>query len=241
MNKIVFLLFITLSFSVQSRILYKCTENGKTTYQESECKNNKGIQEAVFIGASDENLENTVSNADSKLVAEIESSTPTHSTKIERDADGRIKRSESAKNDFKAENPCPANGNRSGSCSGYVIDHIKALACGGADAPSNMQWQSVRDAKTKDKWERDGCETSKNKTVAISKVTHDFDIKTNYDRDRSIRFFNSSSSGNSSGYSSSNSSSNSSSYPGSGTVYTGSRGGHYTLSPSGNKNYLPRK
>ncbi len=40
---------------------------------------------------------------------------------------------------------------------GYVIDHIVPLACGGADAPSNMQWQTVADAKAKDKWERKGC------------------------------------------------------------------------------------
>ena len=26
---------------------------------------------------------------------------------------------------------------------GYVIDHIIPLACGGKDAPENMQWQSV--------------------------------------------------------------------------------------------------
>jgi hypothetical protein len=40
---------------------------------------------------------------------------------------------------------------------GYVIDHIVPLACGGADAPSNMQWQTVAAAKAKDKWERKGC------------------------------------------------------------------------------------
>jgi hypothetical protein len=38
-----------------------------------------------------------------------------------------------------------------------VVDHIKPLACGGADAPSNMQWQSVTAAKAKDKVERKGC------------------------------------------------------------------------------------
>jgi len=40
---------------------------------------------------------------------------------------------------------------------GYVVDHVRPLACGGADAPSNMQWQTVTDAKAKDKWERAGC------------------------------------------------------------------------------------
>ena len=40
---------------------------------------------------------------------------------------------------------------------GYVIDHIVPLACRGADAPSNMQWQTVEAAKLKDKTERVGC------------------------------------------------------------------------------------
>ena len=60
-------------------------------------------------------------------------------------------RSLAAKNDFKYSNPCPSNGNNHGPCPGYVIDHITALACGGADAPSNMQWQSVAEGKAKDK------------------------------------------------------------------------------------------
>jgi hypothetical protein len=34
-----------------------------------------------------------------------------------------------------------------------VVDHIKALKRGGADDPSNMQWQTVEDAKAKDRWE----------------------------------------------------------------------------------------
>lgn len=72
-------------------------------------------------------------------------------------ADARIKRSQSAKVEFKQQNPCPATGARKGPCKGYVIDHINPLACGGADAPTNMQWQTVADAKAKDKWERKGC------------------------------------------------------------------------------------
>ena len=70
-----------------------------------------------------------------------------------RDADGRIHRSESAKNRFKRANPCPANGATRGACPGYVIDHVLPLVCGGADAPSNMQWQTVPEGKAKDRWE----------------------------------------------------------------------------------------
>jgi 5-methylcytosine-specific restriction endonuclease McrA len=69
----------------------------------------------------------------------------------------REKRSKAATDAFKRENPCPSTGRPSGACHGYVIDHIKPLACGGADAPSNMQWQTVAAAKAKDKWERKGC------------------------------------------------------------------------------------
>jgi hypothetical protein len=73
---------------------------------------------------------------------------------VQYDKNGKIKRSERAKNDFKHQQPCPANGNSSGSCPGYVIDHVKPLECGGADTPSNMQWQTVADGKAKDKTER---------------------------------------------------------------------------------------
>jgi hypothetical protein len=34
-----------------------------------------------------------------------------------------------------------------------VIDHIRPLKRGGADAPSNMQWQTTAAAKAKDKIE----------------------------------------------------------------------------------------
>ena len=72
-------------------------------------------------------------------------------------ADARIKGSQTAKVAFKQQHPCPASGATKGPCKGYVIDHIKPLACGGADAPSNMQWQTIAQAKAKDKWERKGC------------------------------------------------------------------------------------
>ena len=72
-------------------------------------------------------------------------------------SEARIKRSQGAKVEFKRERPCPHTGASKGPCKGWVIDHIKPLACGGADAASNMQWQTVADGKAKDKWERRGC------------------------------------------------------------------------------------
>ena len=54
---------------------------------------------------------------------------------------------------FQRANPCPSTGRPSGACPGYVVDHINALKRGGADDPSNMRWQTVEDAKAKDRWE----------------------------------------------------------------------------------------
>ena len=68
-----------------------------------------------------------------------------------------IKRSHAAVYQFKLMQPCPATQKARGACPGWVVDHIKPLACGGPDAPANMQWQTSKDAKEKDKWERRGC------------------------------------------------------------------------------------
>ena len=76
---------------------------------------------------------------------------------INTSAEAKQKRSYHPIKQFKLENPCPANGRYKGRCEGYVIDHIEALACGGLDSPKNMVWQTVKDAKAKDRWERTGC------------------------------------------------------------------------------------
>lgn len=58
---------------------------------------------------------------------------------------------------FVRENPCPETGQPRGPCPGYVVDHITPLCAGGADKPSNMQWQTVEAGKLKDKEERTRC------------------------------------------------------------------------------------
>ena len=58
---------------------------------------------------------------------------------------------------FRLAHPCPATGQAQGPCKGYVIDRIIPPLCGGADAPENMQWQTLAEAKEKDRWEKIGC------------------------------------------------------------------------------------
>ena len=72
---------------------------------------------------------------------------------IQRDPTGRIQRSSSARTEFIRKSPCPATGLSSGSCPGYIVDHIVPLKRGGPDTPNNMQWQTEAAAKAKDRWE----------------------------------------------------------------------------------------
>lgn len=46
---------------------------------------------------------------------------------------------------------------------GYVVDHIIPLACNGPDSVDNMQWQTIADAKAKDKVELKSCKVCKTK------------------------------------------------------------------------------
>lgn len=66
-------------------------------------------------------------------------------------------RSMAARAEFQRANPCPATGKARGACPGYVVDHVVPLCAGGADDPSNMQWQTREQAKVKDAFERRQC------------------------------------------------------------------------------------
>ncbi len=66
---------------------------------------------------------------------------------IPRNESGRIARSQSAKTEFKQQTGYPKGR------PGYVIDHIIPLKRGGCDYFRNMQWQTIEEAKEKDKWE----------------------------------------------------------------------------------------
>src|SRR2546429_7314585 len=55
---------------------------------------------------------------------------------------------------FMHGHPCPSTGKTKGRCPGFVVDHLRPLCAGGADRPTNMQWQTVAKAKNKDRLER---------------------------------------------------------------------------------------
>lgn len=62
---------------------------------------------------------------------------------IKRDAKGQILRRDDVLVAFKRIHPCPSTGKSTGACRGWALNHIIPLACGGADAVSNLQWSPV--------------------------------------------------------------------------------------------------
>lgn len=87
----------------------------------------------------------------SKISSKSSSNTEKHTHKATVAAHhghGHIKRSENAKHEFLKQTGHPKG------WKGHVVDHIVPLECGGADSPSNMQWQTTEAAKIKDKTER---------------------------------------------------------------------------------------
>jgi len=71
--------------------------------------------------------------------------------------DAKTFRSSSVRAEFQRQQPCPETGATKGKCPGYVVDHVIPLCAGGPDSPANMQWQTVQDAKAKDKLEWEQC------------------------------------------------------------------------------------
>jgi hypothetical protein len=73
---------------------------------------------------------------------------PKKSTVAQRTPNGKIRRSAAARTEFMKQTGYPKGRQ------GYVVDHIVPLECGGADVPSNMQWQTLQEARIKDRTER---------------------------------------------------------------------------------------
>ena len=74
---------------------------------------------------------------------------------------GKTHRDPAQRAAFMQQHPCPSTGKTKGRCPGYVVDHITPLCAGGADRPSNMQWQTKEDAKNKDRLEREQCKRTR--------------------------------------------------------------------------------
>jgi hypothetical protein len=66
-------------------------------------------------------------------------------------------RSRAVRAEFMREHPCPATSATQGACHGWIVDHVEPLCAGGQDAPANMQWQTVEEAKAKDRLEVARC------------------------------------------------------------------------------------
>ena len=63
-------------------------------------------------------------------------------------------RSRNERTAFQRSHPCPSTGNTRGACPGYVVDHRIPLVCCGPNNTANLQWQTTKDAKTKDRTEQ---------------------------------------------------------------------------------------
>lgn len=72
-------------------------------------------------------------------------------------AEAATKRSGKARMDFVRAVACPATGLHKLPCKGWIIDHVVPLCLGGPDKPANMQWQTVPDARAKDRIEKQQC------------------------------------------------------------------------------------
>ena len=68
-----------------------------------------------------------------------------------RDKNGKIARDKRVVKEFMVKTGYPSGRK------GYVVDHIIPLCACGLDHTSNLQWQTIEEAKKKDKEERKLC------------------------------------------------------------------------------------
>ena len=111
-------------------------------------------KDGTYVAPHYRNAPGTTSESTKSGSRGLQSPPRTHSSSgesLDRDSHGRIKRNEAAKDRFMRQTGHPHG------WPGHVVDHIVPLACGGADDPGNMQWQTTSEAKAKDKVERKGC------------------------------------------------------------------------------------
>jgi 5-methylcytosine-specific restriction endonuclease McrA len=78
-------------------------------------------------------------------------------------AESKPSRSAQQRATFIKNTTCPATGVTGKRCPGYVVDHVKPLCAGGSDHWSNMQWQTLAEAKKKDRQEAAECRALRRK------------------------------------------------------------------------------
>ena len=139
-RRVLIALVIALSFVVTPSV----SAGGQKTVHVKEYKK----QDGTVVKAHDRKPPESKTE---KVEKSKKESTAKEDAAVARDDRGHIKRSEAAKHAFEIQTGYPHGR------PGYVIDHRIPLACGGKDDPSNMQWQTVAEAKAKDKVERKGC------------------------------------------------------------------------------------
>jgi hypothetical protein len=130
--------------STHSRSSSKTTSTSKTDHVRSYTR-----KDGTVVKAYNRRPPGSKQYDSTNSVATVRSSAPTG---VMRDSNGRIKRSAEEKREFERQTGY-AQGRP-----GYVVDHIKPLACGGSDTSDNMQWQTIAEAKAKDKTERKDCQ-----------------------------------------------------------------------------------
>jgi hypothetical protein len=54
---------------------------------------------------------------------------------------------------------------------GWIVDHRIPLCAGGPDTPANMQWQTVRVARAKDRFEKELCAALRAEGYTLAKRT----------------------------------------------------------------------
>lgn len=144
-------LVVALSFVGAPLLTSAAAAQKKTVHVKEYTKKDGTKVEAHDRKAPEPKSEKAAESKPKKDPAVTPASSTSDGTLPPRDAKGRFVRSESAKHQFEVQTGYPHGR------PGYVVDHIRPLACGGADAPSNMQWQTIAEAKAKDKTERIGC------------------------------------------------------------------------------------
>lgn len=139
MQKTLFLLIAFSLFSLSSIFAQHLKKDGTP---DKRYKENKIRDTATFST----NKSKTRYTQNSTTVPQFEPNSKYNYT-VKRDANGKIHRSNAARLAFMKQTGYPKGR------PGYIIDHIIPLKRGGCDCPANMQWQTIADAKAKDKVE----------------------------------------------------------------------------------------